>query len=248
MPGGLRDENQQPSDPDHARGQPARTDRLATLLIERDHGLPVDAAELRREIEAATDWVVRSSRAASTSAATARRPASGSRPTPRVRLSGWGGVSPRKGMTDIARFPRYGELLTKRLARPGELTAKLFNCFQCQRAVQYQPDLADAKLELQSLPTRCGATRGFHRDLRHRGLTGHHHHDLPARRGQPRLPDRQGIRVRAGPGDEGEYDYIVSRGHVLQLDAPDLAMERSFMFQGRPLGEFLTESVSTSTR
>jgi 5-methyltetrahydropteroyltriglutamate--homocysteine methyltransferase len=36
-----------------------------------------------------------------------------------------------------------------------------------------------------------------------------------------------------------EYDYIVSQGHVLQLDAPDLAMERSFMFQGRPLGEFL---------
>ena len=43
-----------------------------------------------------------------------------------VRLSGWGGVSPRKGMTDIARFPKYGEMLTRRLARPGELTAKLF--------------------------------------------------------------------------------------------------------------------------
>jgi 5-methyltetrahydropteroyltriglutamate--homocysteine methyltransferase len=36
-----------------------------------------------------------------------------------------------------------------------------------------------------------------------------------------------------------EYDYIVSQGHVLQLDSPDLAMERQFMFQGRPLKEFL---------
>jgi 5-methyltetrahydropteroyltriglutamate--homocysteine methyltransferase len=36
-----------------------------------------------------------------------------------------------------------------------------------------------------------------------------------------------------------EYDYIVAQGHVLQLDAPDLAMERQFMFQGRPLKEFL---------
>jgi len=36
-----------------------------------------------------------------------------------------------------------------------------------------------------------------------------------------------------------EYDFIVSQGHILQLDSPDLAMERSFMFQGRPLGEFL---------
>ena len=36
-----------------------------------------------------------------------------------------------------------------------------------------------------------------------------------------------------------EYEHIVSRGHVLQLDAPDLAMERHFMFAGRPEHEFL---------
>ena len=36
-----------------------------------------------------------------------------------------------------------------------------------------------------------------------------------------------------------EYELIVSRGHMLQLDAPDLAMERQFMFQNRPLNDFL---------
>jgi len=36
-----------------------------------------------------------------------------------------------------------------------------------------------------------------------------------------------------------EYDYVVSQGHILQLDAPDLAMERVIMFGDRPLGEFL---------
>jgi 5-methyltetrahydropteroyltriglutamate--homocysteine methyltransferase len=36
-----------------------------------------------------------------------------------------------------------------------------------------------------------------------------------------------------------EYDFIISQGHVLQLDSPDLAMERQFMFQDRPLKEFL---------
>jgi 5-methyltetrahydropteroyltriglutamate--homocysteine methyltransferase len=36
-----------------------------------------------------------------------------------------------------------------------------------------------------------------------------------------------------------EYEYIVKQGHILQIDAPDLAMERQFMFQGRPLKEFL---------
>jgi 5-methyltetrahydropteroyltriglutamate--homocysteine methyltransferase len=36
-----------------------------------------------------------------------------------------------------------------------------------------------------------------------------------------------------------EYERIVARGHVLQLDAPDLAMERHLMFRDRPLSEFL---------
>ena len=36
-----------------------------------------------------------------------------------------------------------------------------------------------------------------------------------------------------------KYQLIVSRGHLLQLDAPDLAMERQFMFKIRPLSESL---------
>ena len=36
-----------------------------------------------------------------------------------------------------------------------------------------------------------------------------------------------------------EYDYIVSQGYILQLDAPDLAMERVIMFGDQPLTAFL---------
>ena len=35
-----------------------------------------------------------------------------------------------------------------------------------------------------------------------------------------------------------EYEYIHRQGFVLQLDAPDLAMERTFLFQDRSLREF----------
>ncbi len=35
-----------------------------------------------------------------------------------------------------------------------------------------------------------------------------------------------------------EYEYIVSRGYVLQLDCPDLAMERHVVFADRPLADF----------
>jgi 5-methyltetrahydropteroyltriglutamate--homocysteine methyltransferase len=36
-----------------------------------------------------------------------------------------------------------------------------------------------------------------------------------------------------------EYEAIVARGHILQIDAPDLAMERHRLFADRPLGDFL---------
>ena len=36
-----------------------------------------------------------------------------------------------------------------------------------------------------------------------------------------------------------EYEYIVGRGLVLQLDCPDLAMERHTSFADKPLGDFL---------
>jgi 5-methyltetrahydropteroyltriglutamate--homocysteine methyltransferase len=36
-----------------------------------------------------------------------------------------------------------------------------------------------------------------------------------------------------------EYEAIVARGHVLQIDAPDLAMERHRLFADRPLADFL---------
>jgi 5-methyltetrahydropteroyltriglutamate--homocysteine methyltransferase len=41
----------------HAGSLP-RTGKLAKLLIERDNGLPVDEAEMRRQVERATDWLV----------------------------------------------------------------------------------------------------------------------------------------------------------------------------------------------
>src|SRR5207249_4047036 len=36
-----------------------------------------------------------------------------------------------------------------------------------------------------------------------------------------------------------EYEYIVSQGFVLQIDCPDLAMERHTSYADRPVGEFI---------
>jgi 5-methyltetrahydropteroyltriglutamate--homocysteine methyltransferase len=224
----------------HAGSLP-RTEKLARLLIERDNEQPIDEAELHREVDRAMDWLVTKQLESGVDVGSDGEAARvGFQTYVSVRLSGWGGVSPRKGMTDIAKFPKYGELLTKRLARPGELTAKLFNCFQCQSAVRYQPDLDDAKRELRSF---AGALNRNPKKFVETFVTA----------ASPGIITTTFLRDENNPDYKTdkeyvfdvakemkkEYDYIVSQGHILQLDAPDLAMERSFMFQERPLGEFL---------
>jgi 5-methyltetrahydropteroyltriglutamate--homocysteine methyltransferase len=224
----------------HAGSLP-RTDRLAELLIQRDNEVAVDEAELLREVERATDWVVGKQLDSGVDIGSDGEAARvGFQTYVSVRLSGWGGVSPRKGMTDIAKFPKYGEMLVKRLARPGELTAKLFNCFQCQSAVRYQPDLVDAKHELQSF---VEALKRNPKKFAETFVTA----------ASPGIISTTFLRDEANPDYKTdaeyifgvaaemkkEYDLIVSQGHILQLDAPDLAMERAFMYQDRPLGEFL---------
>jgi 5-methyltetrahydropteroyltriglutamate--homocysteine methyltransferase len=224
----------------HAGSLP-RTDKLARLLIERDNDLPVDEAELKREVESATDWVVRQQLESGVDVGNDGEEARvGFQTYAAVRLSGWGGVSPRKGMTDIVKFPKYGEMLKKRLARPGELTAKLFNCFQCQSAVRYQPDLADAKLELQSFRRSLDRASGkFVETFVTAASPGIITTTFLRDEANPDYKTDKEYVLGVAREMKKEYDYIVAQGHILQLDAPDLAMERSFMFQGQPLKDFL---------
>ena len=224
----------------HAGSLP-RTDRLARLLIERDNDLPVDEAELKREVDSATDWVVRQQLDSGVDIGNDGEEARvGFQTYAAVRLSGWGGVSPRKGMTDIVKFPKYGEMLKKRLARPGELTAKLFNCFQCQSAVRYQPDLADAKLELQSFRRSLDQASGkFVETFVTAASPGIITTTFLRDEANPDYKTDREYVLGVAREMKKEYDYIVAQGHILQLDAPDLAMERSFMFQGQPLKDFL---------
>jgi len=225
----------------HAGSLP-RTDRLAKLLIERDNDLPVDESEIRREVERATDWLVAKQLESGVDIGSDGEAARvGFQTYVSLRLSGgWGGVSPRKGMTDIAKFPKYGEILSKRLGRPGELTAKLFNCFQCQRAIHYQPDLADAKMELRSFAESLGRNpKKFVETFVTAASPGIITTTFLRDEDNPDYKTDKDYVHAVAREMKKEYDYIVSQGHILQVDAPDLAMERAFMFQDRPLGEFL---------
>jgi 5-methyltetrahydropteroyltriglutamate--homocysteine methyltransferase len=224
----------------HAGSLP-RTDKLAELLIKRDNDVAIDEAELEREVEKATDWVVEKQLESGVDVGNDGEEARvGFQTYVSVRLSGWGGVSERLGMTDIQKFPKYGELLTKRLARPGELTAKLFNCAQCQKAVRYQPDLSDVTMELDAFRDTLGRASGkFTETFVTAASPGIITTTFLRDDDNPDYHTDKEYVYGVAQEMKKEYDYIVAQGHILQLDAPDLAMERAFMFQNRPLQDFL---------
>src|SRR5262245_60611455 len=132
-------------------GSLPRPEKLAMLLIRRDHEEKIDQKELTREIDAATDWAVKKQLDSGIDIGNDGEEARvGFQTYVTVRMSGFGGVSNRKMLTDMVKFPKYAEMFTKRTWSPDQLRPRLFNAPQAQRAVKYQEGLDDIKLELRS--------------------------------------------------------------------------------------------------
>jgi 5-methyltetrahydropteroyltriglutamate--homocysteine methyltransferase len=148
----------------------------------------------------------------------------------RYRLSGFSGESKRPPVQDIAAYPSFGALVQARV-----------------------------NVSLLTAPPRAtGEVRYADRGPLERELAGY----ATALREQPRqftesfwTAPSPGIVASAMQSDhyasladyvnavagalKTEYEAIVAAGFVLQIDAPDLAMERHRLFADRPLAEFL---------
>ncbi len=146
------------------------------------------------------------------------------------RLEGFGGSSIREPFKDFADYPDFADIWVKR----GMVMSKVFDAPTAQHEVVYKDlapatrecDLFDAALAQQSgkyvEPFMTAASPGIVcTTLRNAWYDSHEAY------------------VRAVARElRKEYELIVSRGYVLQLDCPDLAMEWHGMFQNGSLRQF----------
>ena len=146
------------------------------------------------------------------------------------RLEGFGGSSIREPFKDFADYPDFADIWVKR----GMVMSKVFDAPTAQQAVVYSDlapatrecDLFDAALAQQAgkfvEPFMTAASPGIVcTTLRNAWYDSHEAY------------------VRAVARElRKEYELIVSRGYVLQLDCPDLAMEWHGMFQNGSLKQF----------
>ena len=220
-------------------GSLPRPRALSELLVKQEKGKPVDANELARHIDDGVARAVKGQIDAGLDVINdGEAPRVGFSTYVVERMSGFGGEQRRKTALDMQRFPGYADHMARQIGVAEDL-ARVWDTAEAQQAVHYEDSLAGVTAELDAFdrglahhpkPAETFMTAASPGVVTTTMLRGEHN---PAYR-----TDRDYV-LAVAKEMKKEYDAIVARGHLLQLDAPDLAMERVVMFGDAPLGTFL---------
>ncbi|MCB1746415.1 MAG: cobalamin-independent methionine synthase II family protein [Gammaproteobacteria bacterium] len=146
------------------------------------------------------------------------------------RLSGFGGVSERLPFTDFANYPDFGQIWANR----GMVMSKVFDAPAADADVHYI-DLAPARRECDMFDAALAEHAGKYVEP---FMTAACPGIVCTTMGN-KYYDTHEAYVRAVAREmQQEYELIHERGYLLQLDCPDLAMERHGMFQHNSIKEF----------
>lgn len=153
----------------------------------------------------------------------------------RHRMSGFGGGWHRRPFADTARyqgFAAWGDLLSS--GRPS--VSNRDGVPEAVGAVEYlDPALVQAECDEFAATLREVAPAGFAQPFMTAPSPG-----IIAAAMRNRHYDTEDAYLAAlGKALRVEYEAIVASGFLLQIDAPDLALERHVSYQDRPLGDFI---------
>ena len=212
-------------------GSLPRSAALADLLIDQEQGKDIDLAALNREAELAVRHVIQKQAESGIDIGNdGEQPRIGFQTYVPQRMQGFGGESKRPTPQDMKEFPDFMALMQKR----NVMRAKVFNApqaiaelaYQDLSAVQAECDLFQRCLDQQPQKfTECFMTAASPGIVATTMLNAYY--------------DSYEKYVFAIARElKKEYEYIHSQGLLLQLDSPDLAMERTFLFQDKSIQEF----------
>lgn len=147
------------------------------------------------------------------------------------RLEGFGGVSEREPFRDFADHPDFADIWANR----GMVMSKVFDAPAADREVRYK-DLAPARRECDMFDQALAGREGGYAET---FMTAASPGIVCTTMRNAGAYDSHEAYVRAvGRELRQEYELIHSRGYLLQLDCPDLAMEWHGMFQNGSIKDF----------
>tara|TARA_B100000686_G_scaffold330798_1_gene393535 strand:- start:1515 stop:2666 length:1152 start_codon:yes stop_codon:yes gene_type:complete len=214
----------------HAGSLP-RGKTLTAMLVAEEQGKTVDREKLVEEMDRRVGYVFDKQREAGIDIpGNGEQPRVGFQTYIAQRMSGFGGVSQREQPLDFTEYPEHAA----RTGRGVENGAKISNAPQAISEVRYF-DLSSTveECEMAAANLSSGDTSRCFMTSASPGIIATTLHNA--------YYDTYEDYVFALAGEmEKEYRLIIDRGFILQIDAPDLAMERTVMFKDKPLTEFLS--------
>jgi len=212
-------------------GSIPRPAALRELLVRWDRGEPVDEAALAREAEAAVrDVVARQLEAGIDVGNDGEQPRAGFSTYVARRMRGFGGASKRLASRDQIDFPDYAAMLADRR----RAAARINDAPQAVGEVRYE-DLGEAERECDMFQR---ATAAAPQQFAEAFMTAVSPGTCATILLNAHYDSHERYVLALARELRKEYELIHARGFVLQLDCPDLAMERVRFFQHESLEGF----------
>ena len=216
----------------HAGSLP-KSKALTGLHTARASGQPVDARDFERQVEAAqAASIARQIECGIDIVGDGEVGREGFFSYVRHRMSGFGGAAPRPTMRDITMYPSFLEFILRATPRD---QVSLLAPPTAIGTVAYQGADAIAR-DCERLKRLLAAHRGEYSDA---FLTAPSPGIVAAAMQNRFYPDLETYIGALGDALAVEYRAIAQAGFILQIDAPDLAMERHTLFADKPLSDFL---------
>jgi 5-methyltetrahydropteroyltriglutamate--homocysteine methyltransferase len=151
----------------------------------------------------------------------------------RQRLTGLGGVGARLPVAELAAYPKFAEAWRNDVARR-EAVSNRERLPQCIGALTYVGE-RELAAEIGAFTAALADNASRHAES---FMTAPSPGILAAIVGNEHYASLPDYLAAIGEALRVEYEAIVAAGFLLQIDAPDLALERHGSFQHRPLREF----------
>ena len=215
-------------------GSLPRPPELTRLYVRRARGESVDAAELERLGREALRSILRKQAEAGVDIANnGEQQREGFFLHIRHRMSGFGGSWQRRTRADALRYPIFKRIMEEQVAAREAVSnmgpPKAIGDVRSLGTAAIEAECADFQAALEETgahfvePFVTAPSPGIIA-----GAMKNEYYDT-----------EEAYLDALGKALQPEYETIVKRGFVLQLDCPDLALERHLSYQDRPLSDFL---------
>jgi len=212
-------------------GSLPREATLSDLLIRDELGEAIDRADLARRAEAAVKHVVQQQAACGVDVVNdGEQPRVGFQTYVAQRMKGFGGESRRPRPRDYVDFPIFGAWMAQRAPR----RSKVSNAPQAVADVVYE-DLGPAREECRLFRA---ALDGLDRPPVDTFMTAASPGIVATTMLNAHYDSHEAYVFALARQMRKEYE-LIARDFILQIDAPDLAMERTILFHDKSVPEFL---------